>query len=109
RFLLTPRQLRLRRSAAVGASMGISMDGVYDLASDRIDMQGVISPVYVLNGIGSILTRRGEGLFGFNFRMTGDARAPRIAINPLSILTPGMFREIFRRPPPRIDGSAPSQ
>ncbi|MEL7459725.1 MAG: DUF3971 domain-containing protein [Pseudomonadota bacterium] len=109
RFLLTPSQLRLRRSAAVGASMGISMDGIYDLASDRIDMQGVISPIYVLNGIGSIFTRRGEGLFGFNFRMTGDARAPRIAINPLSILTPGMFREIFRRPPPRIDGAAPSQ
>lgn len=109
RFLLTPSQLRLRRSAAVGASMGISMDGIYDLGSDRIDMQGVISPVYVLNGIGSFLTRRGEGLFGFNFRMTGDARAPRIAINPLSILTPGMFREIFRRPAPRIDGGTPSQ
>ncbi|MEL7026311.1 MAG: DUF3971 domain-containing protein, partial [Pseudomonadota bacterium] len=109
RFLLTPTQLRLRRSAAVGASMGISMDGIYDLGSNQMDMQGVVSPLYVLNGIGSILTRRGEGLFGFNFRMTGPARSPRIAMNPLSIFTPGMFREIFRRPPPRIDERAPTQ
>ncbi|MDJ1008583.1 MAG: DUF3971 domain-containing protein [Paracoccaceae bacterium] len=109
RFRLSPNGLQLLRSAAVGASMGISMDGVYDFRSKRIDMQGVISPIYVLNGIGSIFTRRGEGIFGFSFRMTGDARAPRIAINPLSLLTPGMFREIFRRPPPRVDEAAPSQ
>jgi len=25
-----------------------------------------------------------------------------VQVNPLSIFTPGMFREIFRRPPPEI-------
>ena len=63
-------------------------------------MQGVISPIYILNGIGQIFTRRGEGLFGFAYRMTGAQGATRVEVNPLSILTPGMFREIFRRPPP---------
>ena len=109
RFRLSPNGVQLLSSAAVGASMGISMDGIYDLRAERLDMQGVISPIYALNGIGSILTRRGEGLFGFSFRMTGQARSPRIAINPLSLFTPGMFREIFRRPPPRVDEPAPSQ
>ncbi len=108
-FRLSPDGLQLLRSAAVGASMGISMDGIYDLRSQRMDMQGVISPLYALNGIGSILTRRGEGLFGFAFRMTGEARAPRLAINPLSLFTPGMFREIFRRPAPTVDGQVPGQ
>jgi len=108
-FRLSPNGLQLVSSAAVGASMGISMDGIYDMRARRIDMQGVLSPIYALNGIGSIFTRRGEGLFGFSFRMTGEASAPRIAINPLSLFTPGMFREIFRRPVPRVDGPAPGQ
>ncbi|MDJ1014875.1 MAG: AsmA-like C-terminal region-containing protein [Paracoccaceae bacterium] len=100
RFRLASDRLVLQEAAAVGGSLGISAEGVYDLATKEMDMQGVISPVYFVNAIGSILTRRGEGLFGFNFRMTGPASAPSIAINPLSIFTPGMFREIFRRPVP---------
>ncbi|MGR3321618.1 MAG: hypothetical protein ACU0DK_06785 [Pseudooceanicola sp.] len=108
RFRLTPRQVVVTRSSAVGTSLGISMDGVYDLASGRMDMQGVISPVYMLNGIGSVLTRKGEGLFGFAYTLSGSAKAPKVGVNPLSLLTPGMFREIFRRPPPRV-GQAQTQ
>ncbi len=99
-FRLDRRQLRLQQAAAVGPSMGISADGVYDLLNDRMDFQGVVSPVYFLNGIGSILTRRGEGLFGFNYRMAGSAGDPSVGVNPLSILTPGAFRQIFRTAPP---------
>ncbi len=101
RFRLTPRQVILYRSSAVGPSLGVSMDGYYDLETGRLDMQGVISPIYLVNQAGQILTRRGEGLFGFNFRLVGSADNPRVRVNPLSILTPGMFREIFRRAPPK--------
>lgn len=100
RFELTPDRIVLREGAAVGASLGISMDGVYDIAARRMDMQGVVSPIYLINSIGQLLTRRGEGLFGFAYRMTGTQGAMRVDVNPLSILTPGMFREIFRRPMP---------
>jgi hypothetical protein len=57
----------------------------------------------MLNGIGQIFSKRREGLFGFNYRMTGAADDPRVSVNPLSILTPGMFREIFRSEPPKLD------
>lgn len=107
-FRLTPEQVVVTRSSAVGASLGLSMDGVYDFRHKLMDMQGVISPVYMLNGIGSVLTRKGEGLFGFNYTLRGAAADPRVSVNPLSLLTPGMFREIFRRPPPRIS-QAPTQ
>lgn len=99
-FRLDRRQIRLRQAAAVGPSMGISADGIYDLQARRMDIRGVVSPVYFLNGIGSFLTRRGEGLFGFNYRMAGAASDPSVRVNPLSILTPGAFRQIFRRAPP---------
>lgn len=100
-FRLDRRQIRLKRAAAVGPSIGISADGIYDLRAGLMDFKGVVSPVYFLNGIGSILTRRGEGLFGFNYRMAGPASGPKVRVNPLSILTPGAFREIFRSAPPR--------
>ena len=100
RFRLNKRQIRLQEAAAVGPSMGISADGVFDLQSKQMDIRGVVSPVYFLNGIGSFLTRRGEGLFGFNYRMVGAAQDPSVRVNPLSILTPGAFRQIFRRAPP---------
>ncbi|WP_370282366.1 AsmA-like C-terminal region-containing protein [Pseudooceanicola sp.] len=108
KFRLTPQQVIVTQSSAVGASLGISMDGVYDVRRKLMDMQGVVSPVYMLNGIGSLLTRKGEGLFGFNYTLRGPSAAPQVSVNPLSLLTPGMFREIFRRPPPRIS-QAPTQ
>jgi hypothetical protein len=101
-FRLTPGQLTLTASSAVGASMGLSMDGIYALNSGLINMQGVITPVYLLNGIGAIFTRKGEGLFGFNYTLKGPVKSPSVGINPLSALTPGGLREIFRAPAPEL-------
>lgn len=102
-FRLTPRTLIIRKSSAVGASMGISLDGTYRLDSKQVDLAGVVSPVYLLNGLGQILTRNREGLFGFNYRLTGAASAPKTTVNPLSILAPGFIRDLFRRDPPKVD------
>jgi hypothetical protein len=61
-------------------------------------LQGVISPIYLLNGVGQIFSRRGGGLFGFNYRADRHRLMRRnVSVNPLSVLTPGMFREIFRQ------------
>ncbi|MEB8386412.1 DUF3971 domain-containing protein [Rhodobacteraceae bacterium KMM 6894] len=100
RFRLGPDRATLYSGSAVGASMGITMDGYYFLKEGRMDMQGVVSPIYMLNQVGGILTRQGEGLLGFNYTLKGSASKPKVSVNPLSLLTPGMFREIFRRPPP---------
>lgn len=102
RFRLTPTQVVVTQASAVGPGLGISLDGIYTLASKTFDFQGVVSPFYLINSIGSVLTRRGEGLIGFNFTITGSGSAPDVAVNPLSAFTPGMFRDIFRRPPPQV-------
>lgn len=101
-FRLTPSQIILRESSAIGPGLGLSMDGIYSTSSRSMDFQGVISPFFLLNGIGAILTRPGEGLIGFNFNLRGAVDSPQVLVNPLSALTPGMFREIFRRPPPNV-------
>lgn len=100
RFRIRPGLVRLDSLSAEGPSLGLSLDGVYDTATRRIDLQGTVSPVYFLNAIGQVVSSRaGEGLFGVSFRMTGPADAPQVSVNPLSILTPGGLRDIFRRPP----------
>jgi Protein of unknown function len=105
-FLLTPKAVELRRGTAIGASLGVTMEGVYVSGSGKLAMQGVVSPVYLLNGIGAAVTRRGEGVFGFNYTLRGTADDPSVEVNPLSILTPGMFREIFRGKAPVLGGEA---
>ncbi|WP_138933735.1 AsmA-like C-terminal region-containing protein [Roseovarius arcticus] len=106
RFGLGPDRLTLYSGSAVGSSMGISMDGYYYLGTKQMDMQGVVSPFYFVNAAGGIFTRAGEGLVGVNYTLTGPAAAPKVGVNPLSLLTPGMFREIFRRQPPERPSGA---
>jgi hypothetical protein len=102
KFRLTRDEVIVSESSAIGPSIGVSLDGYYDLATRGMDMQGVLSPIYLLNGIGSIIGRKGEGLIGLNFSLKGNAARPKVLVNPLSALTPGMFREIFRRPGPSL-------
>ncbi|MFD1158460.1 YhdP family protein [Roseovarius aestuarii] len=101
-FHLSPDRVTLIEGSAVGASLGISMDGYYYMASKQMDMQGVFSPVYLVNAIGEFFTRKGEGLFGFTYTIKGSAESPAVSVNPLSALTPGLFRELFRRNPPKV-------
>lgn len=104
RFRLEPDRLVLLESSAVGPSIGLSMDGIYDLDRAVLNMRGVISPVYMINVIGSVLTRKGEGMIGFNYSLKGPASDPSVQVNPLSGLAPGMFREIFRGARPTLEG-----
>ncbi len=101
KFRLGPSQLVLYESSAIGASIGLSMDGLFDVPRGILDMQGVISPVYLLNGVGSLLTRKGEGVIGFSYKLTGLTSDPKVSVNPLSGLAPGMLREVFRKAPPQ--------
>lgn len=109
RFTMQDGIIELSDAKAVGASIGISLEGRYRPADKQFDMNGVISPLYAINGIfeklpivGRLLGGKdGEGLLGFSYLLRGSAEAPRISVNPLSILTPGALREIFvpRRAP----------
>ena len=95
-FRLTRGGLAIDAASAAGPAIGLSLDGAVDMARRRLDLQGVVSPVYFLNRAGSVLTRRGEGLIGMSYTVTGPMAAPRVAVNPLSVLTPGFMREVFR-------------
>jgi len=103
KFRVADKQVIIENATALGPSLGISLNGYYNSQDQTLDMQGVLSPLYVLNGIGSIFTQKGEGLLGFNFNLTGNVDTPRVSVNPMSIFTPAMFRNLFRRPPPVLE------
>lgn len=101
-FRLTPDGISITSGEATGVSMGVTMTGNYFPKSGQIDMEGVVSPLYILNSIGQIFSRKGEGLFGFTYTVRGAAKNPTVTVNPLSILTPGALRDLFRRTPPLV-------
>lgn len=102
RFRLTPQAVEVQEGAATGASLGVTMQGVYQSDRRQLDMQGTISPVYMLNVLGEFIARRGEGVLGFNYSLKGAADAPDISVNPLSVLTPGFLRDVFRGPAAKL-------
>ena len=101
---LTPAGITLREGRSIGPSMGITYEGAISPRQGLIDLQGVISPIYIVNGIaGALTSRQGEGLFGFSYQLTGALAQPQVGVNPLSILAPGFLREVFRQRPSELD------
>jgi hypothetical protein len=102
-FTQQPGLVTLKTARLSGASIGIKTSGTIDTKNDLFDLEGVLAPANALNKIvseipliGGIITMGGEQpLFGFNFTIRDRIDAPKVSVNPLSALTPGILREVF--------------
>ena len=104
-FVYREDKLTLKDGVAVGPSLGLTMNGFerYGKRENVVEVKGVVSPVYIINGvvkaipiIGKIFGgEKGEGVFGVSYKVRGKSSNPKVLVNPLSILTPGAFRKIF--------------
>ncbi|MDQ0317703.1 hypothetical protein J2S73_004189 [Amorphus orientalis] len=89
------------RGAAIGGTAG----GVIDLDNRTLQISGTAIPAYAVNNLfgrvpvlGEILGGGKEGgLFGVTFRLDGPMSGPNLSFNPLSAVTPGIFRRIFEQ------------
>ena len=99
---ITPTEVKVLSGSAVGPSVGLSFDGTVDTVDGMLNLRGAISPFYLLNAIGSVLTRKGEGVFAFNYALTGPLTAPQVSVNPLSGLVPLFLRNLMRPPAPTV-------
>ncbi len=82
--------------------MGLSFDGTIDTVNEMLNLRGAISPIYLLNAVGSVFTRKGEGVFGFNYTLKGPLASPKVSVNPLSGLAPLFLRDLLRQPAPKV-------
>jgi Protein of unknown function len=86
-----------------GEQVGATFQGTVRDKNGQTDMTGTFMPAYGLNRlfaelpiIGLILGNgRDRGLLGITFKLTGDIDKPKLTVNPLSIIAPGVFRSIF--------------
>jgi hypothetical protein len=83
--------------------VGLAFRGTaYDEAG-RINLTGTFMPAYGLNRIFGEIPILGEilgngqdrGLIGITFKLTGAAKKPQLTVNPISVIAPGIFRQIF--------------
>lgn len=89
---------------ARGRAVGASADGYVDRPKNQVALKGSLIPAYGLNSVlgdipvlGTVLgSKKGEGLFGVTYSATGNADEPKIDVNPLSALAPGILRRIFQ-------------
>jgi len=95
--------LKIANGVLRGPLIGTTFQGtVYDQAN-RMNMTGTFMPAYGLNSmfgdiplLGALLGNgRDRGLIGITYRLRGDAKAPQLEVNPLSVIAPGIFRSIF--------------
>jgi hypothetical protein len=102
-FTRTSGRLDFQDAAIWGNQLGFTLSGFIDYARDKADISGTYVPAYGLNNVfaqvplfGPLLGGgRNEGLFAVNFRISGQATAPVLTVNPLSAVAPGFLRKLF--------------
>lgn|GEM_PF-3757588 len=102
-FTIGKQHLTFNDGLMRGSQLGLTVKGDVDLNQDTIDLVGTIIPVYSLNRligrvpiIGRILTGvDGRGAFAATYGLEGPSARPAVYVNPLSILTPGLIRDLF--------------
>jgi hypothetical protein len=119
-FTMHAGALTIREARASGPSVGITADGYYDLRTNRIALQGALAPLFGINSVLGVIpvlgnvfvSRKGEGMFGMTYDVTGNGDQPNLSVNPLSALAPGILRRIFQgatpsAPLPQANTTAP--
>ncbi len=107
--------LAIHDARATGPAIGISAEGYIDRPKNEIAVKGTLVPLFGINSVlgyipllGDLLiSKPGEGIIGLVYSVSGDADEPKVSINPLSMVTPGILRRIFEGKMPN-PANAPS-
>jgi hypothetical protein len=84
-------------------TLGLTAAGKINLVHYEMDMQGQVIPVYFISRIigaipviGDILTGGNQGgLFAATYTVKGPLAKPEMSVNPVSVLAPGIIRDIL--------------
>jgi hypothetical protein len=95
--------IRLKNGIVRGANVGATAEGVVLSATGQMDLRGTFMPARGLNRIVGAIPLLGlflgsgskAGLIGITYQLAGDAKSPKVYVNPISIIAPGIFRQIF--------------
>jgi hypothetical protein len=105
-------QFVLKDAYLRGPLIGVNLVGKADFKLKSLDLGGTYIPAQGLNNafggvplVGDIVSGpRNEGAFGITFAVQGPMARPQVLVNPLSLVAPGIFRELFQmtNPNPKV-------
>ncbi len=97
------KSLVIKSGLARASDVGSNFSGIVYNAEGIMDLKGTYLPGYGLNKIASKIpivnlafgdgTKR--GFLGITYRLRGNAKNPKLTVNPISVMAPGVFRQIF--------------
>ena len=102
-FRLVDGVLSIEDAVLRGAGSGGTATGTVRLDTGRISISGTYIPIFAINNLFGRIPVLGEilgggrdgGLFGITFKLEGPIADPALSFNPISSITPGIFRRIF--------------
>ncbi len=105
-FTRFPGRMAIRDGVVRGPVVGATIEGQIDYLRDEVHLRGTFVPFYGLNNMFGQIPIVGlflgggsnEGLLGITFEATGPPSAPRISINPVSAIAPGLLRKFIPSP-----------
>jgi hypothetical protein len=105
-FTRFPGKMAVRDGVVRGPLMGATVEGQIDYVRDEVHLRGTFVPLYGLNNVfgqipivGLILGGgSNEGLVGITYEARGPPSAPRITVNPVSAIAPGVLRKFIPSP-----------
>jgi hypothetical protein len=98
--------MAIREGVVRGPLVGATIEGQIDYARDEVHLRGTFVPFYGLNNMFGQIPIVGlflgggsnEGLLGITFEAVGSPGSPRITINPVTAIAPGLLRKFIPSP-----------
>jgi hypothetical protein len=105
-FTRFPGKMAVRDGVVRGPLVGATVEGNIDYTRDDVHLRGTFVPFYGLNNMFGQIPIVGlflgggnkEGLVGINYEAVGPPGAPRITVNPVSAIAPGLLRKFIPSP-----------
>jgi hypothetical protein len=99
-------KMAVREGVVRGPLVGATVEGQVDYVKDEVHLRGTFVPFYGLNNMFGQIPIVGlflgggsnEGLLGITYEATGPPSAPRISVNPVTAIAPGLLRKFIPSP-----------
>jgi hypothetical protein len=105
-FTRVPGRMAVRDGVVRGPLVGATIEGQIDYVKDDVHLRGTFVPFYGLNNMFGQIPIVGlflgggsnEGLLGITYEATGPPSAPRVTVNPVTAIAPGLLRKFIPSP-----------
>ena len=105
-FTRVPGRMEVRDGVVRGPVVGATIEGQIDYVKNDMRLRGTFVPFYGLNNMFGQLPIVGlflgagsnEGLVGITYEASGPPSSPRVTVNPVTAIAPGLLRKFIPNP-----------